>query len=350
MLRLIFSSNENQCIFVKKNTLEGIEVNAKDCFVFWGHTVPFEILKIANQHKVKILRLEDGFIRSVGLGSDLIPPLSLVADQSGMYFDSSKPSDLEELLQRHSFSNNELSRAKEVHRMIVRNKITKYNIEPNRTVSWNTLNKVAVLVVGQVENDASILAGAKGRVRTNLELLKAAHEMHPDAFIVYKPHPDVHMNNRKGYINPKQIYLYANHTEINASIISCIEASDFIHTITSLSGFDGLLRQKKVFVHGDPFYAGWGLTIDLGLSEQCRQRRTRKLSITELIAGALIKYPLYWDWNTKKITTCEATVLSITKYSRNIHLDINRSRSRIIFLKRKFNKFMMLFKIYLGHL
>ena len=61
--------------------------------------------------------------------------------------------------------------------------------------------------------------------------------------------------------------------------------------MTSLTGFDALLRGKQVIVHGRPFYAGWGLTQDL----LPVPRRQRYLSLDELVAGALLHYPLYWD-------------------------------------------------------
>ncbi len=52
-----------------------------------------------------------------------------------------------------------------------------------------------------------------------------------------------------------------------------------------------LLRGKSVSVHGRPFYGGWGLTEDLVPFE----RRTRTLSVDELVAVALILYPRYVD-------------------------------------------------------
>jgi capsular polysaccharide export protein len=43
-------------------------------------------------------------------------------------------------------------------------------------------------------------------------------------------------------------------------------------------------------VYGKPFYAGWGLTTDVsGLD------RGRRLTLEELVAGALILYPRYLD-------------------------------------------------------
>jgi len=59
--------------------------------------------------------------------------------------------------------------------------------------------------------------------------------------------------------------------------------------MTSLAGFEGLLRGKRVVTYGIPFYAGWGLTDDRHRSE----RRTRKLILDELVAGCLLKYPRY---------------------------------------------------------
>ena len=61
--------------------------------------------------------------------------------------------------------------------------------------------------------------------------------------------------------------------------------------MTSLAGFEALLRGKPVTTYGQPFYAGWGLTEDL-----CPvPRRTRRRSLDELVAGALILYPRYLD-------------------------------------------------------
>jgi capsular polysaccharide export protein len=60
---------------------------------------------------------------------------------------------------------------------------------------------------------------------------------------------------------------------------------------TSLAGFEALLRGRIVVTYGQPFYAGWGLTRDQAPLE----RRRRRLQLEELVAGALILYPLYVD-------------------------------------------------------
>ena len=68
-----------------------------------------------------------------------------------------------------------------------------------------------------------------------------------------------------------------------------LDAVDEVHVLTSLAGFEALLRGRQVVCHGMPFYAGWGLTRD---ALRC-DRRHRALSIDELVAGALILYPTY---------------------------------------------------------
>jgi capsular polysaccharide export protein len=70
--------------------------------------------------------------------------------------------------------------------------------------------------------------------------------------------------------------------------------ADELHCLTSLAGFEALLRGKPVTVHGQPFYAGWGLTTDLAPIP----RRRRRLDLEELVAGVLIAYPRYIDPRT----------------------------------------------------
>ena len=281
-----------------------------DCLVCWGRVPPEGVQELADAAGVRLLRMEDGFVRSVGLGSDLIPPQSFVLDAKGIYFDPGQPSELEDLLNTRAFTAQDMERARNVRTFVVEHGITKYNLEPNRPVDWFSdehpqAGRQVVLVPGQVEDDASIRFGCDAEgVCTNLGLIQAARTAFPDAFIVFKPHPDVSSGNRKGHVEPAQALQHADHIEQGASVVSCIEACDVVVTMTSLTGFDALLRNKQVVVHGRPFYAGWGLTQDrLPVT-----RRSRSLSLDELVAGALLHYPLYWDPVLRGYTSCEAVL------------------------------------------
>ena len=76
-----------------------------------------------------------------------------------------------------------------------------------------------------------------------------------------------------------------------ASLLAHVDA---VETMTSLTGFEALIRGLPVTTHGAPFYAGWGLTEDL-----CPvPRRDRRLTLDALVALALVLYPRYVDPQT----------------------------------------------------
>jgi capsular polysaccharide export protein len=319
--------------------LKKFEIDIKDSAWFWGARPPSELVDFVSDRKSRLLHVEDGFIRSVGLGSDLIRPLSLAMDQKGLYFDATRPSDLEIMLNSQEFTEDDLSRAAWVKQYIVDHEITKYNLEPRQAIDWRPLAKgrPIILVPGQVEDDASIRLGCT-TIQTNLDLLKAVRAAHPNSFIVYKPHPDVLSGNRKGRVALKEITPWVNHIETEVSIVSCINTSDEVHTMTSLSGFDALLRGKKVVTYGQPFYAGWGLTEDRAESPTAFKRRQRKLTLEQLIAGALLHYPIYWDWDLKGYTTCEAVLHRIVEERTQLEQAGKLDQLRIGYVRRQLRK------------
>lgn len=313
---------------------------SRDAIAIWGATAPPGIEELARASGSALLRLEDGFIRSVGLGSDLIPPQSLVLDRTGIYFDATRASDLETILQTSEFDAGQLARAAQVRALIVASGLTKYNIEPRTVPRWPApaqgQARAIVLVPGQVETDASIALGG-AHVRSNLALLRAVRSARPEAWIVYKPHPDVMSGNRSGRTGLRETADIADWIETEASIVSCIDACDEVHTITSLSGFDALLRGKPVVTYGAPFYAGWGLTEDRAENRPENRaevsavwaRRTRRLTLDALVAGALLAYPYYWDPASECADSCE-TVLSRIAQTRDLLQrsgDLDRLRS-----------------------
>lgn len=237
----------------------------------------------------RLIRVEDGFVRSVGLGSDFLPPASLVLDTRGIYFDPRTKSDLEILLAETEFDPALLARARSLSDQLVRRGITKYNLGARaRPIEWPD-GRRRILVPGQVEDDLSVVLGG-GEIRGNLDLLARVREASPDAFVVYKPHPDVLAGHRKGAVAENRVLRYADKIVTGASTAALLGEIDELHTLTSLSGFEALLRGRRVVVYGRPWYAGWGLTDDRIAIE-----RGRRLSIEELVAGALILYPRYLD-------------------------------------------------------
>lgn len=313
-IRGFLGLDQRQVYFVRDaESAAKLRPNPQDRLIVWGAQPTAQVTRLAQQSGARLLRMEDGFLRSVGLGSDFVPPLSLVFDSRGMYFDPRGPSDLENLLNERVFDDADLRRAQIVRHSIVELGLTKYNVEQRRHPEWNAKGRRVILVPGQVEDDASIRYGCEA-VRSNLGLLQAVRSEHQNAYIVYKPHPDVSARNRAGRMHLQVARQYADAVEASCSVVSCIEACDEVHTMTSLTGFDALLRGKRVVVYGRPFYAGWGLTID----KLPMARRQRVLSLEELVAGALLHYPLYWDPVLKGYTSCEATINQLVRQREKI--------------------------------
>ena len=231
--------------------------------------------------------MEDGFLRSVGLGADLIDPISWVVDQSGMYYDATAPSDLETRLAQGVWTADQLRRAGDLRASLVEQAITKYNLE---AAAWQRPPGVqrVVLVVGQVETDASIRFGAP-EIRRNLALLQAVREAEPQAYLVYKPHPDVVAGLCRAGENEAAAADWCDEVLLSGSIQSLFAQVDALHVLTSLAGFEALLRGVEVHCWGLPFYAGWGLTRD----RLACVRRGRSLPLEALVNAALIDYPRY---------------------------------------------------------
>jgi capsular polysaccharide export protein len=238
-----------------------------------------------------VLRVEDGFVRSFGLGSGFLPPCSVIADASGIYYDPSGPSDLETLLRETQFEPTLLARTRRLMDRLVREGVTKYGAGGSAVDLPPADGRRRLLVPGQVADDLSVRLGGAGCVAGNEDLLARVRAAHPDALVIYKPHPDVDAGHRAGAMADAVMYRYADLVVRGVPMGALIAAVDEVHTMTSLAGYEALLRGRRVVVYARPFYAGWGLTEDL----VSLPRRGRRLSLEELSAGVLLLYPRYID-------------------------------------------------------
>jgi capsular polysaccharide export protein len=265
-----------------------------------------KIEDLPRDRPTNIARIEDGFLRSKGLGAALVPPMSLVVDQSGIYYDPGQSSDLEDLIiQSVGLTTAARKRAANLRRLIVEAGISKYNLggRPPDMLKLPKGRKI-IVVPGQVEDDASIMLGTQ-EVTTNIDLLAAARRDYPQDFIIYKPHPDVEAGLRTGKIDPNEAATYVDLIADQADPIALLSLADRVATMTSLMGFEALIRGVAVTCYGQPFYAGWGLTEDRSAK---LHRRSGRPDIDALVHATLIDYPRYFDPITGLACTPEATI------------------------------------------
>jgi len=81
--------------------LQGLDRGS--AIVVWGLRDTPSLMRFAHRRNIPIWRMEDGFLRSVGLGSDRNTAASLVLDRQGIYYDPTRPSQLESILQAGGF-------------------------------------------------------------------------------------------------------------------------------------------------------------------------------------------------------------------------------------------------------
>ena len=267
-------------------------------FVIWGVGESPDFVRYAIANNIQITRVEDGFFGLAGFGVKRMLPYSLVFDDKGMYFDSSVPSSLENILSSYDFSEDSilLERASFCIRKINEFGLSKYNLA--HSTSYNAKKsadgKRRILVLGQVEDGMSVLYGS-ARIKTNAALVEIALQENPDAEIFYRPHPDHYAKRRSEPSNvdallTKIAYVIPPSVSLQDSFLYV----DRVYTMTSLAGFEALMRGIPVTVFGAPFYSGWGLTDD----RQSLARRKRTLSLQEVFAGAYLLYATYRDPET----------------------------------------------------
>lgn len=233
------------------------------------------------------------------------PPLSIVADRTGIYCDATRPSDLEAMITTaaRGLPRHVLDRARAGITYLTANRLSKYNHAPD--VARAELGFSAhssrrrVLVVDQTYGDGSITYGLASD-QSFSDMLAAALVENPDAEILVKTHPEVQSRRKRGYLTrAKGSRITLIDRPVNPWAL--IEQVEKVYVVTSQLGFEALLGGREVICFGAPFYSGWGLTED----RVSVPRRTAKPSLEQLFAALYFEYARYVRPDTGRATTFE---------------------------------------------
>ncbi|WP_372737924.1 hypothetical protein [Neptunomonas sp.] len=272
----------------------------------------------AKKHDLPYIALEDGFLRSVGLGVNGAPGRSMVLDFTGIYYDATKPSDLESLILNANYTSEQLERACAAIALIKTHRLSKYNHAPDRCPGSirtdlkskvkSDVNSERVLVVDQTYGDASIELGCADAASFERMLLKAIGD-NPDAEVVVKTHPDVVAGKKQGYLHHLALQLGCTLLSEDVNPWAILDQVNKVYVVTSQLGFEALMAGKEVHCFGMPFYAGWGLTTDLLICE----RRGHKRSLAEVFYAAYIEYCRYLDLQDFTLSNIENTIAALAE-------------------------------------
>lgn len=286
----------NRCRFVEPQSMD----EKLDAAFLWGRNSTLENLVIASRclkDKCGIFLCEDGFLKSADTWCASNVPdrfregCSLLIDDKAFYFDATRESRIEALLNSPDvrIDDDQRARALSLMKRIVSSRLTKYNHQPvDGYVPIGTKGRRKVLVVDQSYGDQSI-ALVLADENSFAQMLEDAKRDNPGADILVKTHPDSMIGARRGYYD--SVKEEGNVFRITSPVnpYSLLEDIEKVYVCTTQLGFEALLAGKEVHVYGMPFYAGWGLTHD---RLKC-ERRTNRRTLEEVFYLFYCQYT-YW--------------------------------------------------------
>lgn len=328
LLEKVFNKIEFDCIDEKKFWNH-------DLYLFWGAKIVKndELYKEVLQKKCDYQFIEDGFIRSVvgGLVSNADKKYSIghsfIFDKLCPYYDGNHLNQLDILIENaKSLSVHRRNALRKFIDLIIVNNISKYNHQPSFSTLSIGENKDKVLIVLQSYGDASvnIIGGDESAFE---EILQFVIKQYPNSDILIKGHPDTFIKKNKSYLefyNKPNIYFI----DFPINPLTLLKYVSDVHVFSSFMGFEALMLDKKVFVHGKAFYAGRGLTYDF-----CKfPHRKKNIELLELVNVLYFKYCHFYDPNSGKRVSPLKTIDNIIRLRDNYFREIYTSKN-ILYIK-----------------
>ncbi|HHX4698311.1 TPA: hypothetical protein ACQ744_001918 [Escherichia coli] len=314
--------NTNRLLSTHDKNISLSKLASIDIFCQWGITP--NSIKDNQRRKAKqlgrpIFILEDGFIRSVKIGLSDTPGLSVIIDDTTAYYDATKQSRLERLLQSGPDLNHEQKiRARKAINKIVSNRVSKYNDSINIHLPIGRDGVDKILLIDQRYGDQSV-PSALADDKSFESMLANAISNNPDADIIIKQHPDAIKGGKSSYFNNglieqyRQIYPNIYTVTIDINPYAMFEYVKEVYVVSSGVGFEALMAGKKVHCFGMPYYAGWGLTED----KLSLERRTRKRSLEDIFYFAYIECSRYYNPDEEQVVEVENIVDYIVKHRKS---------------------------------
>jgi hypothetical protein len=295
-----------------------IEASFVDRYVQWGITTTpsKELLRgLLGGYGHRPYIIEDGFIRSIGIGLSKEPGLSITLCGDTAYYDAYNSSNFELTLNSDRiFSKDELDYASKSINLILKHRISKYNNSPFLPIQIGDSNRSKLLIVDQRFGDASISSSMANEESFKRMLIEAI-ENNPDYDIIVKRHPDAVKGGKQSYFNDAAVeYLkYTSSVHIIDFDIhphQLIEMVDKVYVVSSGLGMEALLMGKQVYCYGAPFYSNWGVTKDMINIE----RRNKKRTIEEIFYTSFILYSRYYSPDLERVCSIEECIDYVIKH------------------------------------
>lgn len=287
--------------------LRAVADGARACFLGFGLARTGHLAReLADRYQCAYRLVEYGLISSMHLPSERQFNFSLILDCKGIFYDTTSPSEIEDILLESPTIREDAvrARARRLIDQVCAHNITKYNNSPDIVLPLRQPGRRRVLVVDQTAGDNSIVYGQCSRY--SFDDMLAAALADPDAEVLVKVHPESVVGAKPGNYDVASLRAMDRVTVIaeQINIMSLIKQVDAVFVMTSGVGLEAILLGKPVSCFGVPFYAGWGLTRDMTPVIN----RRRPLSVEELFAGVFFEYTHFFHPETKAPTDMETVI------------------------------------------
>jgi len=260
-----------------------------------GYETQFGLLKPVG---ATVIRVEDALIHPLKPSRSSAPPLGLLIDRKGAYFDNTQASELEDLLNYSDLSSPDLrTRTKRALRLFQSVGLSKYNaFNTNSTLKQGGY----ILVVDQTRSDTSIKYGG-ANAESFAQMLAAAKAENPRDKILVK----TTLGHHEGHFSLADTTTQTQLISPSIPANSLIKKAKMIYCVTSPIGFNAIISGHRPRVFGAPFYGGWGLSDD----EKTYKRRSRTLNMQELFTATMMLYPSWFDPYRDELCDFETAIL-----------------------------------------
>lgn len=250
--------------------------------------------KVSETSKAALALAEYGLISGIATPSKTPFKFSLMLDDIGIYFDTTKPSRTLRLLEEDSHLNGSdtCERVRAFIDYVFEHNIVKYNSAPYLELDASQ-DKHKILVIDQTKEDLAIMLGGCDRYSFKDMLEHALAQEKCEIYL--KLHPETVEGSKEANFKLDALNAYSNLHIIrqNCNNMHLVKQMDEIYVMTSGAGLEGLMAGKKVRCFGQPFYSGWGITEDMHPISRCRTR-----SLEEIVESVFFRQTLWFDPKT----------------------------------------------------
>ena len=315
----------NSCVKVNAPQIDELGEGEDDCaFVVWGLNTCIPLQRLIKKKKCQIYRIEDGFIRGIGSNSAMGRKKSLIIEKDNLHYGNLGTSHFERALSNTEYTDQMRCRANELIGKIRNFGILKYNFPLSRKVREYKSRKIKILIPLQIDSGWSI--SVSGNRYNSSDLPEIVRERSPDSYIILKTPPDFSAEQVRNVRSKYRNVVDYIESELDLDVV--LHQVDEVVTVSSTTGFEALIRGKRVVVYGEPFFAGWGLTTD----NHVVKNRGRKLELSELVYTSLIDYPYYYSYGKKKQSEVEPIIEEILNEKERI--ESSKVKRNYFYMKR----------------